>query len=64
MAETSLDTAQEVRIAVLIAKVERIDERQAELTDRDRTVERWVAGAAAVLAAGSALIGILVQLVK
>lgn len=64
MAETSLDTAQEVRIAVLIAKVERIDERQAELTDRVRTVERWVAGAAAVLAAGSALIGILVQLVK
>ena len=64
MAETTLDTAQEVRIAVLIAKVERIDERQAELTDRVRTLERWVAGAAAVIAAGSAVIGVLAQLAK
>ena len=64
MAETTLDTAQEVRIAVLIAKVERIDERQAELTDRVRTLARWVAGAAAVIAAGSAVIGVLAQLAK
>tara|TARA_B100001094_G_scaffold285678_1_gene299978 strand:+ start:263 stop:457 length:195 start_codon:yes stop_codon:yes gene_type:complete len=64
MPETTLDTAQEVRIAVLQAKVERIDEKQKELTDRVSTAERWIAGAGAVIAAGSTVIGVLAQLSK
>lgn len=64
MPETTLDTAQEVRIAVLQAKVERIDEKQKELTDRVNTAERWIAGAGAVIAAASTVIGVLAQLSK
>jgi hypothetical protein len=64
MPETTLDTKQEVRIAVLQAKVERIDEKQKELTDRVSTTERWIAGAGAVIAAGSTVIGVLAQLSK
>tara|TARA_B100000214_G_C23927790_1_gene609233 strand:+ start:637 stop:831 length:195 start_codon:yes stop_codon:yes gene_type:complete len=64
MPETTLDTAQEVRIAVLQAKVERIDEKQKELTDRVSTAERWIAGAGAVIAAASTVIGVLAQLSK
>ena len=53
----TLDTTQEVRIVVLQNKVERLEEKQVELLDRLRTVEKWVAGAAAVIAVGGAVVG-------
>ena len=52
MEEMNLDTTQEVRIVVLQNKVERLEEKQVELLDRLRTVEKWVAGAAAIIAGG------------
>jgi len=60
----TLDTTQEVRIVLLQSKVERLEEKQSELLDRLRTVEKWVAGAAAIIAAGSTVIGIVVTLIK
>jgi hypothetical protein len=41
-----------------------LEEKQSELLDRLRTVEKWVAGAAAIIAAGSTVIGIVVTLIK
>ena len=55
MEEMNLDTTQEVRIVVLQNKVERLEEKQVELLDRLRTVEKWVAGAAAIIAAASTI---------
>ena len=60
----TLDTTQEVRIVLLQSKVERLEEKQSELLDRLRTVEKWVAGAAAIIAAGSTVFGIVVSLIK
>ena len=60
----TLDTTQEVRIVLLQSKVERLEEKQSELLERLRTVEKWVAGAAAIIAAGSTVIGIVVTLIK
>ncbi len=64
MDEMTLDTKQEIRIVLLQNKVERLEEKQVELLQRLRTVEKWVTGAAAVIAAGSTGIGILVTLIK
>jgi len=60
----SLDTTQEVRIVVLQNKVDRLEEKQVELLDRLRTVEKWVAGAAAIIAAVSTVAGLAVALIK
>ena len=62
--EMNLDTTQEVRIVVLQNKVERLEEKQVELLDRLRTVEKWVAGAAAIIAAASTIAGLGVALIK
>ena len=64
MEEMNLDTPQEVRIVVLQNKVERLEEKQVELLDRLRTVEKWVAGAAAIIAAASTIAGLGVALIK
>ncbi len=64
MEEMTLDTTQEVRIVVLQNKVERLEEKQVELLDRLRTVEKWVAGAAAIIAATSTVAGLAVALIK
>ena len=64
MEEMNLDTTQEVRIVVLQNKVERLEEKQVELLDRLRTVEKWVAGAAAIIAAASTIAGLGVALIK
>ena len=64
MEEMTLDTTQEVRIVVLQNKVERLEEKQVELLDRLRTVEKWVAGAAAIIAAASTIAGLGVALIK
>ena len=60
----TLDTKQEIRIVVLQNKVERLEEKQEELRERLKVVEKWVIGAAAVLAAGVTLIGFLTNISK
>ena len=62
--ELSLDTRQEVRIVLLQNKVERLEEKQEELRERLKVVEKWVIGAAAILAAGVTLIGFATNISK
>ena len=44
--------------------IERLEEKQEELRERLKVVEKWVIGAAAVLAAGVTLIGFLTNISK
>tara|TARA_R100000008_G_C3518863_1_gene132884 strand:+ start:493 stop:714 length:222 start_codon:yes stop_codon:yes gene_type:complete len=62
--ELSLDAKQETQLVVLKLKVERLEEKQGELLERIRVVEKWVIGAAAVIAAGTTLLGLLAQISK
>ena len=57
MADLGLDASQETRITVMQMQIERLEEKQEELRDRLKVVEKWVIGAAAVLAAGTTVIG-------
>ena len=59
MAELGLDASQETRITVMQLKIERLEEKQEDLRERLKVVEKWVIGAAAVLAAGVTVIGFL-----
>ena len=56
MADLDLDSSQETRLAVMQLKIERLEEKQEDLRDRLKVVEKWVIGAAAVLAAGVTVI--------
>ena len=47
-----------------ILKIERLEEKQEELRERLKVVEKWVIGAAAVLAAGVTLIGFATNISK
>ena len=60
----TLDTKQEIRIVVLQNKIERLEEKQVELLERLRVVEKWVIGAAAVIAAGVTVIGFATNISK
>ena len=60
----TLDTKQEIRIVVLQNKVVRLEEKQEELRERLKAVEKWVIGAAAVLAAGVTVIGFATNISK
>ena len=60
----AIDAAQETRIVVQALKIERLEERQEELRQRLKVVEKWVIGAAAVLAAGGTLIGFATNISK
>ncbi len=60
----TLDTKQEIRIVVLQNKVDRLEEKQEELRERLKAVEKWVIGAAAVLAAGVTVIGFATNISK
>ncbi len=60
----AVDAAQETRIVVQALKIERLEERQEELRQRLKVVEKWVIGAAAVLAAGVTLIGFATNISK
>lgn len=51
------DAAQDAQLAVLEAKVEHVIGHQKEVTQRVRKLEKWVAGAAAVIAVGGAVVG-------
>jgi hypothetical protein len=64
MEDLTLDTKQEIRIVVLQNKVDRLEEKQEELRQRLKVVEKWVIGAAAVLAAGTTLIGFATNISK
>ena len=62
--DLTLDAQQETRLVVLQLKVERLEEKQEELRERLKAVEKWVIGAAAVLAAGVTLIGFATNISK
>jgi len=64
MAELGLDATQETRITVMQLKIERLEEKQEDLRDRLKAVEKWVIGAAAVLAAGVTVVGFLTNISK
>ena len=64
MTDLGLDASQETRITVMQLKIERLEEKQEELRERLKVVEKWVIGAAAVLAAGVTLIGFLTNISK
>ena len=64
MTELSLDASQETRITVMQLKIERLEEKQEELRERLKVVEKWVIGAAAVLAAGTTVIGCATNISK
>ena len=64
MADLDLDATQETRLAVMQLKIERLEEKQEELRDRLKVVEKWVIGAAAVLAAGTTVIGFATNISK
>ena len=64
MADLDLDATQETRLAVLQLKIERLEEKQDELRERLKVVEKWVIGAAAVLAAGTTVIGFATNISK
>ena len=72
---TNKDAEQDTRIAVIDStldntvrriemvhqRVDRTNEEMEKLTDRIRVLERWVAGAGAVIAAATFIIGIAVS---
>ena len=64
MADLGLDASQETRITVMQMQIERLEEKQEELRDRLKVVEKWGIGAAAVLAAGTTVIGFATNISK
>ena len=64
MTDLSLDASQETRITVMQLKIERLEEKQEELRERLKVVEKWVIGASAVLAAGTTVIGFATNISK
>ena len=64
MTDLSLDASQETRITVMQLKIERLEEKQDELRERLKVVEKWGIGAAAVLAAGVTVVGFLTNISK
>ena len=64
MSDLGLDASQETRITVMQLKIERLEEKQDELRERLKVVEKWGIGAAAVLASGVTLIGFLTNISK
>ena len=64
MAELGLDAAQETKITVMQLKIERLEDKQDDLRERLKAVEKWVIGAAAVIAAGVTVVGFLTNISK
>ena len=64
MSELGLDASQETRITVMQLKIERLEEKQNDLRERLKTVEKWVIGAGAVIAAGVTVIGFATNISK
>ena len=61
---SNVDASQETRLTVQALKIERLEEKQEELSERLKVVEKWIIGAAAVLAAGVTLIGFATNISK
>tara|TARA_B100000287_G_C20188729_1_gene605241 strand:- start:117 stop:320 length:204 start_codon:yes stop_codon:yes gene_type:complete len=64
MTDLGLDASQETRITVMQLKIERLEEKQDDLRERLKVVEKWVIGAAAVIAAGVTVVGFLTNISK
>ena len=64
MTDLGLDASQETRITVMQMQIERLEEKQEDLRERLKVVEKWVIGAAAVLAAGVTVVGFLTNISK
>ena len=64
MSDLGLDASQETRITVMQLKIGRLEEKQNDLRERLKVVEKWVIGAAAVLAAGVTVVGFLTNISK
>ena len=62
--DSNVDASQETRLVVQALKIERLEEKQEELRERLKVVEKWVIGAAAVIAAGVTLIGFATNISK
>lgn len=62
--DSNVNASQETRLVVQALKIERLEEKQEELRERLKVVEKWVIGAAAVLAAGVTLIGFATNISK
>ncbi|MAJ13298.1 MAG: hypothetical protein CMD09_04805 [Flavobacteriales bacterium] len=60
----NLDASQEIKITVMQLKIERLEEKQADLRERLKVVEKWVIGAAAVIAAGTTVVGFATNISK
>ena len=60
----NLDASQEVKITVMQLKIERLEEKQADLRERLKVVEKWIIGAAAVIAAGTTVVGFATNISK
>ena len=64
MEALGLDAAQETKITVMQLKIDRLEEKQEDLRERLKVVEKWVIGAAAVIAAGVTVVGFLTNISK
>ena len=62
--DLTLAAKQETKLIVLQLKVERLEEKQEDLRERLKVVEKWVIGAAAVIAAGVTVIGFATKISK
>ena len=62
--DLSIDARQETKLFVLQLQVKRLEEKQEDLRQRLKEVEKWVIGAAAVLAAGVTLVGFATNISK
>ena len=62
--DLSIDARQETKLVVLQLQVKRLEEKQEDLRQRLKDVEKWVIGAGAVLAAGVTLIGFATNISK
>tara|TARA_R100000700_G_scaffold19510_1_gene26155 strand:+ start:596 stop:802 length:207 start_codon:yes stop_codon:yes gene_type:complete len=60
----SVDSQQETKLVVLQLQVKRLEEKQEDLRQRLKEVEKWVIGAAAVLAAGVTIVGFATNISK
>ena len=62
--DLSIDARQETKLVVLQLQVKRLEEKQEDLRQRLKEVEKWVIGAAAVLAADVTLVGFATNISK
>jgi|TARA_B100000287_G_scaffold56764_1_gene49866 cob(I)alamin adenosyltransferase len=62
--DLSLDAQQQTRITVMEMQIKRLEEKQEELRERIKALEKWVIGAGAVIAAGVTVVGFLTNISK